>query len=59
MTSLEVNWLVLCASAPRGMGLIPDQGTRIPHAMEYSQKEKEILVAYSLQSGAPSNPFLK
>ena len=33
-TSLEVQWLRLHASTARGMGLIPDPGTKIPHAMQ-------------------------
>ena len=31
-TSLEVQWLRLCALNAGGMGLIPGQGTKIPHA---------------------------
>ena len=31
-TSLEVQWLKLNASMAGGMGLIPAQGTKIPHA---------------------------
>ena len=29
-----VQWLRLCASTAGGMGLIPGQGTKIPHARE-------------------------
>ena len=32
-TSLVGQWLRLCASIAGGMDLIPDQGTKIPHAM--------------------------
>jgi len=38
-TSLVVQWLRLHASTPRGMGLIPDQGTKILHAPQHSQKK--------------------
>ena len=31
-TSLVVQWLRLCASPPGGAGLIPGQGTKVPHA---------------------------
>ena len=30
-TSLAAQWLGLCASNARGTGLIPSQGTKIPH----------------------------
>ena len=30
-TSLAVEWLSLCASNTGGKGLIPGQGTKIPH----------------------------
>ena len=32
-TSPEVQWLRLCTSTSGGVGLIPGQGTRVPHAM--------------------------
>ena len=32
-TSLEVQWLRLCTSISGGVGVIPGQGTRVPHAM--------------------------
>ena len=31
--SLAVQWLRLQAASARGAGLIPDQGTKIPHAV--------------------------
>ena len=31
--SLAVQWLRLQAASTRGAGLIPDQGTKIPHAV--------------------------
>ena len=30
-TSLEVQWLRLCASNAGGTGSIPSQGTKVPH----------------------------
>ena len=40
-TSLVVQWLKFCVSTAGGMGSIPNQGTKIPHAMLlYSQKIK-------------------
>ena len=32
-TSLEVQWLRLCTSISGGVGLIPGQGTGVPHAV--------------------------
>ena len=31
-TSPAVQWLGCCASTTGGMGLTPDQGTKVPHA---------------------------
>ena len=31
-TSLAIQWLRFCASNAGGMGSIPGQGTKIPHA---------------------------
>ena len=39
--SLVVQWLRLCASNAGGAGLIPGWGTKIPHAVQCSQKEKK------------------
>jgi hypothetical protein len=36
-TSLEVQWFGLCASPAAGMGSIPGQGTKIPHAAGLGQ----------------------
>ena len=41
MTSLVVQWLRLCASNAGGMGLIPGQGTKIPHTRQLGQKGKK------------------
>ena len=38
-TSLGVQWLTLCAFNAVGMGLIPDWGTKIPHALWYGQNK--------------------
>ena len=40
-TSLVVLWLRLCASDAGHAGLMPNQGTKIPHAALYSQKIKK------------------
>ena len=40
-TSLVVQWLRLCVSNARGVGLIPGQGTKIPHAIQCGQKKKK------------------
>ena len=42
-TSLVVQWLGLNTSNARGKGLIPDPGTKIPHAAQHGQKIKKIL----------------
>ena len=39
--SLVVQWLALCASTAGGMGLIPGQGTKIPHARGAARKKKK------------------
>ena len=39
-TSLVIHWLRLHATNAGGMGSIPDQGSKIPHAVWYSQKKK-------------------
>ena len=38
-TSLVVQWLRLPASTAGGMGLIPGQGTKIPHATQHSKNK--------------------
>ena len=40
-TSLVVQWLRLCTPNAGGTGLIPGQGTKVPHAAWCSQKYKE------------------
>ena len=39
-SSLVVQWLRLCASSAGGVGSIPGQGAKIPHATGYGQKLK-------------------
>ena len=39
-TSLAVQWLRLCDSDAGGAGLIPDPGTKIPHALRHGQKQQ-------------------
>ena len=36
-----VQWLELHAFTAVGTGLIPDQGTKIPHAIQQKKKKKE------------------
>ena len=38
---LVVQWLGLCISTAEGMGSIPVQGTKIPQAIQPSQKIKD------------------
>ena len=38
---MEVQWLGLCASTAGGMGSIPGQGTKIPHAVWHGQKQNQ------------------
>ena len=38
--SLAVQWLRFHASTAGGIGSIPDQGTKIPHATWHGQKRK-------------------
>ena len=41
-TPLVVQWLSLCAPSAGGMGLIPGQGTKIPH-VAWPKKKKNCL----------------
>ena len=41
-TSLEVQWLRLCASNARGMGSIPGQETKIPTYSATKKKKKKV-----------------
>ena len=41
-TSLVVQWLRFHASNARGAGLIPGQGTKIPHAVQRGQNKNKI-----------------
>ena len=40
-TFLAVQWLRLCSSTAEGVGMIPGQGTKVPHAVQHGQKERE------------------
>ena len=40
-TSLAVQWLRLCTPNAGGMGSIPGQRTKIPHAMQHSARKKK------------------
>ena len=51
--SLVVQWLRLCTSTARGTGLIPDEGSKLPHFMQCSKKKKKFtgwLVAQTVKS---------
>ena len=39
-TSLVAQWLRLCASNAGGVGSIPGQGTKTPHATKHDQKTR-------------------
>ena len=39
-TSLEAQWLRLHASTAGDMGSIPDQGTKVPYAIQKKKKKK-------------------
>ena len=39
-TSLVAQWLRLCASNASGVGSIPGQGTKTPHATKHDQKTR-------------------
>ena len=41
-TSLEVQWLRLCASTAGDMGSIPVQGSKIPYAIQKKEKKKKV-----------------
>ena len=43
-TSLEVQWLRLCASNARGMGSIPGQETKIPTYGATKKKKKKVAI---------------
>ena len=42
-TSMVAQWLRLCMSITKGVGLTPDRGTRMPHGMAKKLKVKEII----------------
>ena len=46
--SLEVQWLELCTSTARDMGLIPGWGTKIPQGRWQGQKKKDKLLDISI-----------
>ena len=41
-TSLEVQWLRLCASNAEGMNSIPGWRIKIPHTMQHGQKKYKV-----------------
>ena len=46
--SLVVQWLGLCALTAEGLGSIPGQETKIPQAIQCSQKQNNIIYNSSL-----------
>ena len=57
-TFLVVQWLRLHASTAEGLGSIPGQGTKIPHAVWYGQKKNMKHVGGGLPLAAVANTFL-
>ena len=47
-TSSAVQWLTLCASNAKGSNLIPGWGTKMPHAAQRGQKNKDYFLRYNL-----------
>ena len=43
-TSPVVQWLRLCTSNAGGVGSIPGQGTKIPHAVQRVPKNKKKII---------------
>ena len=44
-TSLVVHLLRFCTSTAGGMGLIPGQGTKIPHATQHGKKLNKLKIS--------------
>ena len=42
--SMMVQCLGLCASATEGLGSIPGQGSKIPHATQWEKKKKKEII---------------
>ena len=55
-TSLGVQWLTLCTSTAGDSGLIPGQGTKIPHVEQRGQKIKRILAFLSVRQEGTGEP---
>lgn len=51
-TFLAVQWLRLCSSTAEGVGMIPGQGTKVPHAVQPAKKreKKEATISDSSRS---------
>ena len=41
--SLVVQWLRLCVSNAEGVGLTPNWGSKIPHALWHGPKKKNVV----------------
>lgn len=49
-TSLDVQWLRLCAFTAVGMGLIPGRGNKMPPAAWHNQKKKKLSISLKNES---------
>ena len=59
-TSLVVQWLRLCASNAKDEGLIPGQGTKIPHAIRSKNRNRYFFkmdTEVNLRKFLPSTAF--
>ena len=53
-----VKWLRIHLPMEGGVALMPDQGTKIPHATWYIKKKKVFINKYTLKINK-YNPFIK
>ena len=58
-TSLAVRWSGLCTSTAEGKGLIPDQRTKIPHAIYGVAKKLKFKLSSSTNERYTGIPTLK
>ena len=67
-TSLPVQWLRLCTAHAGGVGLIPCQGTKIPHTAWWKKTNKKRIISLALLipsivplylSSSPHCPYTK
>ena len=57
-TSLEAQWLRLHASTAGDMGSIPDQGTKVPYAIQNKKKKKSTIHLNSFITGIYFSNFM-